>query len=276
MILVVGLLFSLPGKPTSNCQVYFGSEWSARNVAIIGASVGGTAVLLAACLAIFFIRDRRRLQCQLTQFDSSVSSGTDSHNEKDTAPHVILLGNTSPTGFVKSPVDTFDLSSEGYYDKISLASWSEAQAIPEDQHSPLSEEAKQLPQRPASHLSHNSSTVPQPTLLEPPTITRSLSNRHLRAPSDVPADLNSRCSTVSAESFYPSVYPSDEREPPPPLPALIITQSLDSKGSLKLPASPRDGLRGYISRSRPRPASKRSIASTSASTKEWSGRTSVR
>lgn len=265
MILVVELLFSLPGKPTSNCQVYFGSEWSARNVAIIGASVGGAAILLGICLTILYIRDHRRL----TQFDKSVSSGTNSHNEKGTTSQVIHLGNTSPTGFVKSPIDTFDLSSEGYYDKISLASWSQAQGIPQHQYSPPLPEAKQSPQRPADRLSPNSSTVPQPTLPPPPTIARSLSGRHLRAPSDVPADLNSRCSTVSTESFYPSIYPSvNEREA---LPALN-TQSLNHRGSFKLPTSPRDGPRGNISRAPSRATSKRSIASASASTKEWSRR----
>lgn len=184
---------------------------------------------------------------------------------------MILLGNSYPTGFVKTPVDTFDLSSEkGYYDKISLASWS--QDVPEDQHSPPLSEAKQLPRRPANRFSFDSSTVTQPTLLQPPTITRSLSGRHLRAPSDVPADLNSRCSTVSTESYYPSVY---EREPKKPLPALIAS-SLNHRGSHKLPTSPRDGLRVNLSRATSRTTSKRSIASTSASTKEWSGRTFTR
>lgn len=200
---------------------------------------------------------------QVTQFDRSISSDTDFHNEKDT-PQVILLDSSYPTKFVKTPVDTSDQSSEkGYYDKISLESWS--QAVPEDQYSPppLSEE-KQLPR----HLANRLSTVPQPTL-HPPPITRSLSSRHLRAPSDVPADLNSRCSTVSSESYYPSVY---EREPKYPLPA-VTTQSLNHRGSYKLPATPRDGFRGNISRA----TSKRSNT-TSASTnlKEWSGRTFAR
>ena len=175
---------------------------------------------------------------------------------------MILLGNTSPSEYATTPVDTFDLSSEkGYYDKISLASWSQPA---EDRYFPPLSEAKQSLRRPATHLSPNSSTVPQRTLLHSPTINRSLSGRHLRAPSDVPADLNSRCSTVSTESFYPSMY---EREPDPPPPPLI-TQSLNIRGSFKLPASPRDGPRGNISRAPSRATSKRSIAST----KEWSGR----
>ena len=264
MILVLELLLSLPCKPASDCQVCFGSDGSVRIIAIIGASVGGAAVLLGICLTIFFIRDHRRYQRQLTQTDKSVSSGTDSRNEKGIFPQMILLGNTSPSEYTTTPVDTFDLSSEkGYYDKISLASWSQPA---EDRYSPPLSEVKQSSRRPATHLSPISSTIPQRTLLHSPTINRSLSGRHLRAPSDVPADLNSRCSTVSTESFYPSVY---ERELDPP-PALII-QSLNHRGSF-LPTSPRDGPRGNISRAPSRATSKRSIASASASTKEWSRR----
>ena len=182
---------------------------------------------------------------------------------------MIFLGNAYPKEFVKTRFDNPDQSSEkGYYDKISLTSWS--QELPEDQYSPSSSETKPLPRHPAHHLSPYSSTVPEPTLL-PPTITRSLSNRHLRAPSDVPADLNSRCSTVSSESYYPSVY---EKEPKDPLPAVSLnhTFSLNHRGSYKLPATPRDGLRGNVSRV----TSKRSNASASTSTKEWSGRNFAR
>ena len=201
----------------------------------------------------------------MTQFDKSnksVSSVTDSdsHNEKGTNPQVILLDNPYPIGSVKTPVDNSDLSSEkGYYDNISLASWS--RDVPEE-YSPLSG-AKQ-PRRPTNHFSPDSPTVYQRNT---PTITRSLSNRHLRAPSDVPADLNSRCSTVSTESFYPSVCETEAKNPP----SSVNTPSLRG-----LPATPRDGLRGNISRAPSRATSKRSIASPTPSTKEWSGRTFTR
>lgn len=202
----------------------------------------------------------------MTQFNKSnrsFSSVTDSHNEKGTNPQVILLDSPYPTGFVKTPVDNSDLSSEkGYYDKISLASWS--RVVPEE-YSPLSE-SKQ-PQRPANHFSPDSPTVPERTLQHPPTITRSLSSRHLRAPSDVPADLTSRCSTVSTESFYPSVYETEAKNTPP---------SVNTPSLRGLPATPRDGLRGNISRATSRATSKRSIASPSPSTNEWSGRTFTR
>jgi hypothetical protein len=247
VILVLELLLSLPGKPAFDCQVYFGSDGSVRNIAIIAASVGGAAVLLAICLTIFFIRDRRRYQRQLTQIDKSVSSRTDSHNEKGTFPQMILLGNTSPSEYATTPVDTFDLPSEkGYYDKISLASWSQPA---EDRYSPPLSEAKQSLRRPATHLSPNSSTVPQRTLLQSPTINRSLSGRHLRAPSDVPADLNSRCSTVSSESYYPSMFERETKVPP----LAVIAPSLGPRG---LPASPRDAYKGSVSRSTSRSTSR--------------------
>ena len=227
---------------------------------------------------VLFILDRRRYRRQVTRSNKSVPFSTDFFNEKGITPQVIRLGDSYPTGLVKAPVDSSDLSSEnGYYDKISLASWS--QVVPEHQYFPPFSEAK-LPQRPSNPFppdSPNSFTVPQPTLLQPstiirsftsrhrapsnipdelllpPTISRSLSGRHLRAPSDVPADLSSRCSTVSSESYYPSI---SETETKVPLPA-VIAQSLSPRG---LPSSPRDGLRGNISRENSRATSKRSIA----------------
>ena len=241
-------------------QVCFGSEWNSRLITIIGASVGGAAVLLAFCLTILFILDRRRYRRQVNQVKKSVSFSTDFFSEKGSS-QVTRLGDSYPTEFVKIHVDTSDLSSlKGYYDKISLASWS--QAVPEHQYSPPLSDAK-LPKRPMNPFppdSPDSFTIPQPSLLQPCTITRpftsrhseapsdipddllpppmftrSLSGRHLRAPSDVPADLNSRCSIVSSGSYYPSVA---ETETKVRFPA-VFPQSLIPRVLL---ASPRKGV----------------------------------
>jgi len=150
---------------------------------------------------------------------------------------------------------------KGYYDRGSLLSWT--QPIHEDQRHLARSEEKPLPGF-ANHLSDpvDSSlpTVPQPTLLQPPQITRSLSKRHLRAPSDVPADLNSRAwSSVSSDSFYPSA--SDVEPSSLTSPTMSHARSFKSVG---LPTSPRDGLRATTISKAP---SKRS----NANTEEWYG-----
>jgi hypothetical protein len=173
--------------------------------AIIGASVGGAAVLLSLCLMTLLIRDRRRHRREVSQFNKSVSFNIDPYNEKRIAPQMIHLGHSST---------------------VRQSSLLQPSTI-----------TKSFTSR---HLKAPS-YIPDDEPLLPLTITRTLSGRHLRAPSDVPADLNSRCSTVSSESFYPSVY---ETETKLPLPA-VIAQSLSPRG---LPASPRHGVGGNVSR----------------------------
>ena len=190
--------------------------------AIVGASVGGAVVLLALCLIILLILDRRRYRREVSQFNKSVSFNIDPYNEKRITPQVIHLSDSS-TVSRPSPLQPSTITRSFTSRHI----------------------------RPPSDISDD-------VLLPPVTINRSLSGRHLRAPSDVPADLNSRCSTVSTESYYPSMY---ETETKVPLPA-VIAQSLGPRG---LPASPRDGVTvgGNISRSTSRATSRAPSRATS-------------
>lgn len=205
-------------SPSSNSTCLPGPRPSI--FAIIGASVGGAAVLLALCLAILLILDRRRYRREVSQFNKSVSFNINPYNEKRIGPQVIQLDN-SPT--------------------ISRPTLLQPSTI-----------TRSFTSR---HLDPPSDTDDE-DLLPPVTIGRSLSGRHLRAPSDVPADLNSRCSTVSTVSYYPSVY---EAETKFPLPA-VIAPSLGPRG---LPASPRDGIGGNISRSTSRATSRAPSRATS-------------
>jgi hypothetical protein len=178
--------------------------------AIIGASAGGAAVLLALCLMILLILDRRRYRRQVSHFNKSVSFKTDSYKEKRTTPR-----------------DSYAVSQPSLLQPSTIT---------------RSFTSRHL--RPPSDTPDDDDD-----LLLPPTITRTLSGRHLRAPADVPADLNSRCSTVSAESYYPSVYETETKVPP----LAVIAPSLGPRG---LPASPRDGYKGNISRSTSRATSR--------------------
>ena len=195
---------------------------------------------------------RRRRNIQLVRIDSPE---TDSYDEKRAVPGMIVLDSPLPTRFDNDSV--FNLSPEkGYYDRNSLLSWS--QAIPEDQRDLARSQAKNLPNlvnRLSDPIVLGSPTVPQPALLQSSTIARSLSGRHLRAPPDVPADLNSRAwSPVSVVSFYPSMCETDRHG----------GTSINGR-SVGLPTSPRDGLKPIISISRA--TSKRS----NASSQEWYG-----
>jgi len=211
-----------------------------RTVAIIAAVVGTFAVLLGICLATFALRYHRRCRCQNIEFDGIASSEIDSHDKKPTIPGVIVLDDPLPPQFENNTVNTFTFSPEdGYYDMNSLLSWSPA--IHEDQRYPPWFEEKKSPdtaQRSCNSIVFSSPIIPQIALLQPPPIGRSLSKRHLRAPSDVPADLNSRAwSADSSESFYPSVCETPNSH----------VGSLNGR-SAGLPASPRNGLGPSISR----------------------------
>ena len=190
--------------------------------AIIGASVGGVAVLLALFLMILLILDRRRFRRHVSQCDKSASfTNIDSYNEKRITSQVIDIGNSStdPQPSRPSLLQPFTI----------IRSFT------------------------SRHL-RAPSDIPDDELLLPPSIAR-----HLRAPADVPADLNSRCSTVSSESYYPSVY---ETETKVPLPA-VIAQPLSTLSPRGLPSSPRDALRGNVSRSSSRATSRAPSRATS-------------
>jgi hypothetical protein len=187
---------------------------------------------------------RRRQNIQLVR---TGSLETDSYDEKRLFPRMIVLD---------SPLSTQPSPEKGYYDRNSLMSWS--QAVPEDQR-----ELARSVNRLSDPIVLGSPTVPQPALLPPPTIARSLSGRHLRAPPDVPADLNSRAwSPISMVSFYPSVYETA----PSSLPTAISHGGNSINGrSVGLPTSPRDGFKPIIALSRA--TSERS----NASSQEWHG-----
>lgn len=193
--------------------------------AIIGASAGGAAVLLALCLMILLVLDRRRYR-YVSQFNKSDSSNKDSYNEKRTTIRDSYAVSQKPSLLQPSTI-TRSFTSR--------------------------------------HLRPPSEIPEDDDLLLPPTITRTLSGRHLRAPADVPADLNSRCSTVSSESYYPSMFVRETKVPP----IAVIAPSLGPRG---LPASPRDGYKGSVSRSTSRssraPSRANSNRSTSTSTME--------
>lgn len=224
-----------------------------RIVAICAVVVGTIAVLLGIGLATFALRYHRRCRCQNTQVDGITCSEIDSHTKKSSG--VIVLDDPFPTQVDNNSVDTIAFSPEGgYYDMNSLLSWSSA--IHEDQgHFPWFEE-KQSPNtadRLSDSVVFSSPIIPPVALLQPPLIGRSLSKRHLRAPSDVPADLNSRVwSTVSSDSFYPS---------PVSQTAQSYVGSIKGR-SVGLPTSPRSGLGASISRE----SSKRTHTS-----EEWYG-----
>ena len=197
----------VPPFPSSNTTCLPGHQ---PNVfAIIGASAGAAAVLLALCLMILLVLDRRRYRHKVSQFNKSVSFNIDPYNEK-----------------LITPRDSYTVSRP----LLQSSTITRSSFI-----------SRHL--RPPSE-----SDIHDDDLLLPPSITRTPSGRHLRAPEDVPADLNSRCSTVSSESYYPSAH---ETETKVPLPA-VIAQSLGSRG---LPASPRD-VYGNTSRSTSRATSR--------------------
>ena len=215
-------IFSVLSSPNSNSTTTCLPGPEPSIFVIIGASVGGAAVLLALCLMILLILDRRRYRRQVSQFNKSIAFNIDPFNEKRITPQMIHYDSSSVPQTTLLQPSTINSSFVSRHLKA-------PSDMPDD----------------------------DDDLLLPPTITRTLSGRHLRAPADVPADLNSRCSTVSTASYYPSVY---EMETKVPLPALIA-QSLNSPRGL--PASPRDGSRGNVSRSTSRATSRAPSRATS-------------
>ena len=168
------VLPSPSGSPSSSSTCLPGPQPSI--FAIIGASVGGVAFLLAFFLMILLILDRRRYRRQVSQFNKSVSFNKDSYDEKRITPQVIDFGDSS--------IDS----------KPSLL-----QPITISRSESFTTRHLRAP-----------SDIPDDEVLLPPSITR-----HLRAPADVPADLNSRCSTVSSESYYPAVNEIETKVPLP-------------------------------------------------------------
>lgn len=196
-------------------------------------------------------------------------------------------------GFLTNLLKTskgFLSSKKTVYGRSSLASWS--QAIPEDQDHAPSPEVKQSPNladrlsediermlnvaalQPKSILNGQNPVdfslpmIPQPAL-QSPMIFRSPSGRHLRAPPDVPADLNSRtCSTYSTVSANPvhgysslSVTESSSLRTPTP----SSTHGRSISGGFGLPSSPRDS--PALATNIRRATSKRS----NTSIQEWHG-----
>lgn len=215
--------------PSSNTTCLPGPQPSI--FAIIGASAGGAAVLLALCLMILLILDRRRYhQDSHFNLNKSDSFNNDSYNEKRTTAR-----------------DSYAVSQ-----RLSLRPSVRPSLL---QPSTITRSFTSRHLRPPSDIQEDDDD-----LLLPPTITRTPSGRHLRAPADVPADLNSRCSTVStAESYYTSVYDRETKVPP----LAVIAPSLGPRG---LPASPRDGYKGSVSRSTSRSTSRApSIANSNRS-----------
>lgn len=291
------LTHCLSAHATSTLSGDSGTGFSSRPIIISGAIIGGVAVLLGIWVAILFFRDRRRCRrMQRIQFDKTVrfEKNIAFDNEKDTTiPQVIVLDDPFPTGFVTNPVKTlypvntsngFLSSIRAVYERNSLASWS--QAIPEDQRPSTLPEEKQSPtaaDRSSAHFLDieamlnplqrvnpdpvvSGSSMVEPPLQQPSMIFRSPSGRHLRAPSDVPADLNPRgssYSTISTNPFH-SFVTLEESSPlrTPIAPSLTRGRSING-GFVGLPSSPRDGSRTNLWRA----PSKRSNISTA----EWNG-----
>ena len=227
--------------------------------------------MLGIIMMAFILRDYRRQRAQHIHFNKTVHLEKDPDSEKGIIPQVAVLDELSAGLKVKNPINTPEslLSPDkAVYERNSLASWS--QAIPEDQRHPASSETKQSTS-PANRLSlidevlnmvtppnrnainrksdpivFGSPAVPQPALF------RSLSGRHLRAPSDVPADLNSRTwsaySTVSTDSFrgYPSVTVTEPSSLPAPADSFRGYPSVAVTEPSSLPA-PNDSFRCYPS-----------------------------
>ncbi|KAF8798929.1 hypothetical protein BYT27DRAFT_7150464 [Phlegmacium glaucopus] len=263
-------------------------------IIICGSATGGGVAIL---LIFAFWCYRRRRRAQQIQSDRT-HFGINLQDEKGNARPLIILDDPFPrfpTGFVTNPVDTsksFLSPKKAGPDRNSLASWS--QAIPEDQRHPTSHEAKQPPSTVGAQFSDiggmlnmttlqpetilnkkgsnpvviGSPIVPQPALLSP-MLFRSPSGRHLRAPSDVPADLNSRtCSTYSTVSTNPFRSHSSitVTEPSslgtPTTPSWTRGRSINGR-LVGLPSSPRDGHKVNVIRA----PSKRS----NTSIPEWYG-----
>ncbi|KAF8158174.1 hypothetical protein B0H34DRAFT_674636 [Crassisporium funariophilum] len=246
-------------------------------------------------------RENQHSQFDPSRLERAPEPSSDEKNEKSSPRQLVFVEppqRSSSNGVVVNPIYTsnsFLSPTKSTHMRGSMASW--AQVIPEDQKYPaspvsLSQVAVQRP-RSADRISIQSldiegmlnmatlqsegpsrknseplgfgSTIPyQPVTTPVPTMLRpETSRRHLRDPSDVPADLHSLISSYSVNPFDGRTSMTEPTEP-----SLSRGDSATLRPptvAVGLPASPRDGAR--VNQINGKPASGRSSRSSS----DWYG-----